>query len=281
MTDTQLSRKEARLYKKLRSGFTWHNTKWDIRFITLTSSTESCGSSLSYDWKRLVAKIRRLTPLRLFKSGYITEAELKRYYRSKPLMEPIQFEYCAVETDEGNGVIHAPCITSFIPQKWLQDEWIKIHSTRGVDIRWCKPKPRETREGGMRGLANYCLQKYLIGQRIVRSYTSRGWLKKGYAVACKRIWKLTRDKRHYVWLLTKWLTNECSEEVRKEIEHTPLKHKWQATFGTEVRIVSKHAMFEKKQPFPGLRGEPKVQQSPEPALSGKFNQRRRGIGIHG
>jgi hypothetical protein len=211
----QLTRKEARLYKKLRSGFTWHNTKWDIRFITLTSSVESSDHTLSYDWGLLVKKIRRLTPAKLLKSGYITTDSLKRYYRGQPINKPFKFEYCAVETDEGNGVIHAPCITSFIPKEWLEDEWIKIHTSRELDIRWCRPKPDEAREGGMRGLANYCLQKYLVGQSIIRSYTSRGWLKPGYTKIAKKAWKVTQDKKAYIFLLTKWLTGSLTRLEEK------------------------------------------------------------------
>jgi hypothetical protein len=244
----QLTRQEARLYRKLRSGFTFHNTKWDIRFITVTSSEVSLNGNLSYDWKRLVQRIRRLTPLRLYKSGYLTMDQIKRFYRSRSLTEPISFEYCAIETDEGNGVIHAPCITQYIPQKWLSDTWQKIHSASVVDIRWCKDKPDEVREGGMRGLANYCLQKYLVGQSIIRSYTSRGWLKRGYSRMCKIIWKQTQEKKEYISILTMWLLGQSSslDRLLREMEEQLLPKEAYYKIGVRTASVGKKSNARRK-----------------------------------
>jgi len=215
-----LTRQQGLLFKKLNSGFAYNRKKSDEKFITLTSSTIVQPGQLWRDYALLVKRIRTMTPWKFYKRGYLTESEMKRYYRGKDLHAAMTFEYCAIETDEGNGVLHIPCKTGWIPKKYLDEVWKELHMSSILDIRWCRPKKAGTRDGGTKGLAGYCLQNYLIGHTIIRSSSSRHWLRKGYRQACKTIWKMTQDKKEYIWYLIAWNEGRISDDDLKRIAWT-------------------------------------------------------------
>ncbi|WP_456327793.1 hypothetical protein, partial [Archaeoglobus sp.] len=52
-------------------------------------------------WRVLKERIKRLTPLRLLKLGYINRAELRRYYTHSKPCKRLEFHYFKVETAEG------------------------------------------------------------------------------------------------------------------------------------------------------------------------------------
>ena len=84
--------------------------------MTLTSSNESPVDTMA-SFNYLIRTIRRTTPARLIEGHYVASDRLKRYFSSKPVDEPLNVEYMAVLTSEGNGVIHALIIGDYIPSK--------------------------------------------------------------------------------------------------------------------------------------------------------------------
>lgn len=121
-----------------------------IGFMTLTSPPGACSVLVS--WSFLLSKIRRK-----FK----------------------KFEFILQETAEGYGVLHIIFTGSYIPFRWLQKSWSKIH---GEPIGYmgnlmvCVEKVKDENK-----VSKYLVGQYLAGQSSMRSFTmSRHWLWKGY-----------------------------------------------------------------------------------------------------
>lgn len=175
------SRKQRRAYHRILSGLRVHRGEL-LRFLTLTTA-EGMQRDLRSAWRVLKGRIRRLTPLRLIKMGYIDLKDVRKYYPNKPLNEPLKFEYLKVETDEGvAGVLHVPYFGDYIPQKWLSDAWKEITGTAYiVDIRACKDPVKSPKR-----LARYCIAQYVSGQSaFVRFSWSWGWVGKGFV----KVWR--------------------------------------------------------------------------------------------
>jgi len=137
--------KQCRAYKRINSGFTIASQKREsVRFITLTSAVGM--RRLSKDFNVLVKRIRR-------------------QYGG--------FEYLRVTTNEGNGVIHALCRGSYIPQPWLSKNWGDIHKSPVVDIRMVRP---------YKGLASYVVSQYVAnqGSSYQRCSSSWSWIYRGW-----------------------------------------------------------------------------------------------------
>jgi len=130
-----------------------------VFFVTLTGSPQSDAKQLSYHHERLkLSAIRKLGLPGL--------------------------EHFKVITSEGHGVIHAlwaipPAQKGFrdsavfIPQKWLSEEWLRIHGAKIVDIRRVNMANHSRRR-----LSRYIVSQYCSGQSgFVRSdYTRPKWL---------------------------------------------------------------------------------------------------------
>jgi len=177
-------RKRRRCYQRILSGIKRHRGEL-LRFLTLTSSNEA-RRGIGEDFRVLKERIRRLTPYRLIKEGYLTWGELKKFYPNKNLHERIRFEYLKIETSEGNGVLHVLYYGDYIPQMWLSDQWEEIHQSPIVDIRAVRSK-----EGDKKRLAEYCVNQYCAGQdEFIRYSWSWGWCFKGFV----RVWKKLVDE---------------------------------------------------------------------------------------
>ncbi len=159
-------RKRKRLYFYLRSGLLW-NASGDMRFLTLTSAPGS-PPDLGRSFNRLVTVIRRTTPQRLVEEKWVTLEELKRFYPTKPIDEPLRFEYAGCRTDEGHGVIHLMVSGDYLPVRWLRSLWVKIHAAKQLNIQLIKRRDK---------VAGYILGQYIGKQNnFIRMYVSRGWL---------------------------------------------------------------------------------------------------------
>lgn len=115
-------------------------------------------------------------------------------YRS--LVNPLFFEYFAVFTDEGLGVVHCIYAGDYIPFQWIQDQWIDLHCAYGVNIKKVRAYQKERHKKGSysryrgksgdkvyypAGLAGYMLNQYLRGQSAIRTINhSRGWVYPGF-----------------------------------------------------------------------------------------------------
>jgi hypothetical protein len=147
-------------------------------------------------WHILKDRIKRLTPFRLVKMGYLDLDTANRLY-NHDLTKPIRFDYCKIETDEGpNGVFHVLCFGDYIPQAWLSDTWSDLTGASIVDIRAVK-----NGSNGTKKLASYCVSQYCSGQsEFVRFSWSWSWVKKGFV----GVWKWLIKKCGYERGLTLW-----------------------------------------------------------------------------
>lgn len=182
-------RKQRRAYHRILSGLRVHRGE-RLRFLTLTTA-ENMQRDLRSAWRVLKERIRRLTPARLVKMGYIELKDVKKYYPNKPLNEPLRFEYLKVETAEGvAGVLHVLYFGDYIPQKWLSDVWKEITGTAYiVDIRACKDPVKSPKR-----LARYCVAQYVSGQTaFIRFSWSWGWVGKGFV----KVWRILLKEVDY------------------------------------------------------------------------------------
>jgi len=165
---TAAKRQKGRLYQRMMTGF-WWNRRRRIRFLTVTSAPGS-PPSIQPSWHELVRRIRKTHG---------------------------PFEYFAVQTDEGHGVIHSVYVGPYIPFDWLQEQWKAIHGAVFVNIKdtatYDQEKRRRAGKKGIyhdhdarctiyhpRGLVLYFLGQYLHGQQgIVTISQSHNWVYPG------------------------------------------------------------------------------------------------------
>lgn len=138
------SPKQRRAYQRIMSGFKFAQfLHCRLRFMTLTTSNEGRDNDIQRDLIVLVKRIRR------------------HYGR---------FDYVRVKTDEGNGVLHLIYRGSYIPQKWLSQQWVDIHKSWNVDIR-----------DTQRYHCSYVINQYLAGQsQFVRYSMTMKWVFRGF-----------------------------------------------------------------------------------------------------
>ncbi|GAI60639.1 unnamed protein product, partial [marine sediment metagenome] len=79
------SRQQKRAFQRIMSGVEFHHHKSRLRFLTLTSPQGSSSETLQADFRALKERIKRLTPIRLVKAGYIQPNGLHHYYPGKAL----------------------------------------------------------------------------------------------------------------------------------------------------------------------------------------------------
>lgn len=166
-------------YNALKSGMIWNQNK-PLCHLVLTSPVGARDISVSFNHLRL--EIKRLTVGYLLENGYLTKYHYKRFYDGREPDSPIEFEYLALKTDEGNGVYHIITSGDYLPVSWLQPKWSHIHGVgtgreKGICIRI-----RHLNENGdAERIQSYVMGHYLTAQRgYVNHSQSRGWLFNGY-----------------------------------------------------------------------------------------------------
>ena len=174
-------RKRQRAYFKMLSGFVRHRGE-HVRFMTLTSPGEAEQvRSLGKAWNSLVTHIRRTTVRQLIEGEWVKPGAVVRFFGDKPLDECLSFEFCKVETREGNGVLHIVCVGDYVPRSWLVYLWKRYRGAWNVDIRLARSVV-----GDAEGLARYCVFQYCAGQDLfVRCSCSSNWVFPGFMEARK------------------------------------------------------------------------------------------------
>jgi hypothetical protein len=173
------SKKQRRAFQRLMSGLTVGKSRRErLRFLTLTSSSESEGRSLNADFRILKMRILR-----------------KFHFKMK---------YWKIRTNEGNGVLHIVIRGKYIPQEWLSEQWADIHKSPIVNIR----SLRETRKG-LTGIVFYLVRNYLSKQSYERMSWGYSWVFPAF-VSC---WKRLIDKYGFKQALFLWNRLLCSRFV--------------------------------------------------------------------
>jgi len=141
-----------------------------IRFVTLTTSDSAKKNDLSRD----------------------IDVLMKRWRRKDPKMQ-----YCKINTNEGNGVIHLLYKGKYISKKWLVYNWNKIHNSYIVDIQNCD---------NSKNIASYLVGHYLSNQKCsyVRMSYSKRWLFPGAIQRWKETLYAEKNKCYYNPVSEKW-----------------------------------------------------------------------------
>ena len=159
-----MKKKNKRFFHRITSGQTLAKyQRKEIRFFTLTTSDKAKNSDLSRDVSVLIKRIRRKQP---------------------------KFQYCKVNTNEGNGVVHVLYKGKYIPQRWLSYNWNKIHNSYIVDIRKCDND---------KSIASYLINQYLSNQKCTytRMSYSNKWIFKGAVEKWKSILNSVKQRCYY------------------------------------------------------------------------------------
>lgn len=208
-------RRGKRLFSTLQSGLIWNADK-SMRFLTLTSANDS-PKDVMRSFNRLITMIRRTAVSDLVDAGYVAVNKIETYYPGSLADDLLKIEYLAVQTSEGNGVIHALIIGDYLPQKWLSAEWKRIHSAWNVDIR----APKNGPDGNMQ-FARYILAQYVRGQTgIQRVNCSQNWIYRGWRDDFKKLIADTKkecvdDKEGFQKALMLW--NTCMYRHKRPCE---------------------------------------------------------------
>ena len=156
--------KRGRIYHRLSSGQTLaYYRKQKLRFFTLTTSDKAKFYDISRDIDVLIKRIRRKQP---------------------------KFQYCKINTNEGNGVIHLLYTGKYISQKWLSYNWNDIHKSYIVDIRNCD---------NTLNVASYLVNHYLSNQKCsyVRMSYSKKWLFPGAIKIWQNLFQSIKNTYYY------------------------------------------------------------------------------------
>jgi hypothetical protein len=203
------SKPQRRCFQRLKTGFHWHNNEI-LRFLTL-GSIPDMHKDISSCYTDLYKRIRRLTPLKLLTTGYITKRQLRLQYANVPLNQRLKFDYIKIKTSEGaEGVLHILYFGDFLPQEWLKNNWCEItNGCNSAYIKMCRtPVYNEKR------LAGYCIDQYCINQNnndggtsFLRYSWSSGWAYGGFAKDWEfHKWLYKNDQKnvlYYTWNI--WL----------------------------------------------------------------------------
>ena len=107
--------------------------------------------------------IKRYTPYRLMKEGYITKNKIHRYYPNKNPFDQLKFDYIKIKTTEGNGVLHIPFYGDFLPYNFLCDLFSYYSGFAwDLDIRKIGKSPRSNED--RKKISYYVMNQYVTNQ---------------------------------------------------------------------------------------------------------------------
>jgi hypothetical protein len=205
--DKIYGRKQRRTYRTLMGGFRRAELVGsEMKFLTLTTSSICadqdgyCSKTLTRDYIRLIQRIKRITPQKLIKWGYLKHGRAVLYYGRNNLTKKLwnDFEYAKVHTNEGNGVLHVVFRGCYLPYNYLVCEWMDIHVSWELNISDLDYNKSSTKKKAV----NYVVSQYCADQEaeFVRLSTSRNWIFPG----CSRVWKDMVNIRLRDWSKQEW-----------------------------------------------------------------------------
>jgi hypothetical protein len=189
-----LDKKQRRAFQTVLSGlkFARFGGK-QVRFLTLTTSVlqaNVCDYDITQDLTKnfqvMYKRIKRYSPWRLYKEGYISDNKMKSKYRNAGITKKFDFEYFKVQTNEGNGVLHILYRGEWLPYNFLVDNWQDIHISWDINIKYVNMDD-------IKEASSYVVSQYMSSQEssYVRSSQSWKWIFRGF----KSKWYLL--KYHY------------------------------------------------------------------------------------
>jgi hypothetical protein len=159
--------------------------KRPIRFLTLTTSDIEFNSlanqeknKLSKDFLKLKGRIKRCSPYKLYKQGYISKRQLTYYYGHDYLSKSLKIEYLKVTTNEANGVIHAIYRGEYLPYNYVADNWQDIHNSWEINIQLIDDMKKNDLQ-----VTSYIVNQYVTNQEkatCTRYSQTINWIYKHY-----------------------------------------------------------------------------------------------------
>jgi hypothetical protein len=143
-----------------------------MRFLTLTTDPKN-------------RKVDRNGKIRSPKDSFdILRQKIERAKIEKDGFQGFKLnKYYCLRTSEGYGVLHIIFWGGrFIPFKWLQDTWLKIHGAKQVNIKFVDNLKRT-----INGLVGYLLDRYLLNQPIQRMSYGWGWAWLGFCKSWNKV----------------------------------------------------------------------------------------------
>jgi len=197
-----LDKKQKRAFHTALSGLKFAKFGFkDIRFLTLTTSdlmfnTEGYikEQDLENHMRIFIKRVKRYSPWRLYKEGYITHKKMQQKYRNNSITKKFIFEYFRVQTNEGNGVMHILYRGSWLPYNFISDNWMDIHNSWDINIKLIdSADPKES--------AGYIVSQYVSNQECsyVRSSQSWNWVFRGYKELWYNMRHFYRDNLFELW----------------------------------------------------------------------------------
>ena len=159
---------ETKIYSGIRKNQLLGNR---MVFVTLTSSNEARYSCLNDDFQILKKRI------------------VRKYLKD----DPTSLQYCKIETDEGNGVLHMVLkFKPYLPHQWLRSQWYDIH--KGSDQIYIEEVDDAY------GVSQYIVSHYLGSQKCSysRYSASRDWIASGYSMVYRYLRKSLRDRSELI-----------------------------------------------------------------------------------
>ena len=171
-------------FLRIKCGILAHNNEI-LRFMTLTSAEEMLRD-INEVFRCMKTMIKRYTPYRLMKEGYIKKRNVRFYYPNKNPFSKLNFEYIKIKTSEGNGVLHIPFFGDYLPYNFLCDLFSYYSGFAwNIDIRKVRGKALSNRD--KRKLSYYVMNQYVVnqsdenGESSYKGYsTSWNWIFRGF-----------------------------------------------------------------------------------------------------
>lgn len=176
--------KQKRCYNIVKTGLDVARRESEIvRFLTLNTSDLQkeklgyCRKDLNDQFRKLKQRIKRMTPLKMVRDGYISKSDLRRYYSGLKIGSSFSFDYFKVQTNEGNGVLHILFKGCYLPYNYLVDNWMDLHNSWNVNIKKIGNRKKDVDRS-----ASYVISQYVSSQEctFVRSSQSWSWIIRGY-----------------------------------------------------------------------------------------------------